>query len=400
MGRTRVVHMTSIHRPDDARILLKECRTLAAAGYEVHLVAPNASNSVRWGVRSWGIQRPASRNRLTRMTTTVLQVCRLARSLDADLYHFHDPEIMPGALLLGRHGAPVIYDVHEDLVATVPDKAWIPSHLRGLVSKLVAGIEPAAANRLTAAVTATPAVEERFAGCKCDVVTVQNYPYLGEFQHVYRRDLPADPAVCYVGGLTAIRGIELMINATAKTNTRLLLAGSFDTPSFGDRMRALPGWSQVVDFGQVSRSQLTDIFGRALAGVVVFQPAPNHIRSQPTKLFEYMAAGLPVIASNFPLWRKIIETNRCGICVDPENPDALAEAIRWIVLHPLEARHMGDNGRRAVRDVYNWETEGRKLTDLYEGILGTSHRPAGRVAYRTTDKVPRSLASTKRSARQ
>jgi glycosyltransferase involved in cell wall biosynthesis len=103
--------------------------------------------------------------------------------------------------------------------------------------------------------------------------------------------------------------------------------------------------------------------------VVVFKPAANHVRAQPTKLFEYMSAGLPVIASNFPLWREIVERNNCGICVDPLSPAALAEAIRWLIQHPDAAREMGANGRRAVRTTYNWEPEGRKLTTLYRSLL-------------------------------
>lgn len=396
----RVVHMTSVHRPDDARIFLKECRTLAAAGYEVHLVAPTASNSFRDGVSSWGTPRPTSGSRLARMTSTVLHVCRRARALKPDLYHFHDPEIMPAALLFARLGSPVVYDVHEDLVATIPDKAWIHPSLRAPVADLVARIEPAAANQLAAAVTATPAIEERFAGCKCDVVTVNNYPRLTEFQDVPQCDVGGNRAVCYVGGLTEIRGIEVMIEAIAKTDVRLLLAGSFEPDSFGDRMRALAGWARVEALGQVGRSELTNIFGRATAGIVVFQPAANHVRSQPTKLFEYMAAGLPVVASNFPLWHRIIESHRCGICVNPEDSDALAEAIRWLASHPVEARQMGENGRRAVRSVYNWEAEGRKLTALYERILGDPPQPTRRADDFAVSKASRSFVQANRSARQ
>lgn len=366
-----VVHMTSVHaRPDDPRIFLKECRTLAAAGYAVHLIAPNAVDRLHMGVRLWGVKTPRRGGRLTRMTSTVLEVYRRARDLAADLYHFHDPELMPVGMMLARGGAAVVYDAHEDLVASIPDKPWIRPRLRPGVLRATARLEPAAADRLAAVVAATPVIEQRFAHCRCPVVTVNNYPQLAEFGDVRRREPEPGPAVCYVGGIDAARGIETLIEGIAKTDAGLLLAGTAEPASFGDHLRTLPGWSQVVNFGQVDRARVAEIFGRAVAGVVILRPLSRYVVSQPTKLFEYMAAGLPVIASDFPLWREIVEPNSCGICVDPLNADAVAEAIRWVVAHPREARDMGENGRRAVKRTYNWEVEGRKLTALYAQILG------------------------------
>lgn len=364
-----VVHMTSVHRPDDPRIFHKECRTLARAGYDVHLIAPNAARDVRAGVRTWGVRPPRSGNRLARMTSTVSQVFRRARWLGPALYHFHDPELIPAALLLARSGAPVVYDVHEDLVATLEDKPWVRPRLRDPAARLTARFEPAAADRLAAVVTATPVIRARFARCTCHLVTVTNYPILAEFQDAHRARSDDEPAVCYVGGLDLIRGIDTMIEAIAKTEARLLLAGHFDPPRLVERLRLLPGWSRVTSSGVVGRPEVAEIFGRAQAGLVVLKPLDRYVRSQPTKLFEYMAAGLPVIASDFPLWREIIDSNACGICVDPLNSDDVAQAIRWIITHPEQARQMGENGRRAVHARYNWETEGRKLVALYGAVL-------------------------------
>jgi glycosyltransferase involved in cell wall biosynthesis len=361
--------MTSAHEADDTRIFAKECRTLAAAGFDVHLVAPDARDEMHDGVHTHGVPAPRSGVRRARMSATASEVHRRARALGADLYHFHDPELMPAGVLLARSGAPVVYDAHEDFAATVLDKAWIRRRLRRPLARLVAGIEPRAASRLAAVVAATPAIAEGFTGCRCEVVTVNNFPELGEFSNVDRSDGAREPAVCFVGAITAIRGVEVMVEAVAKADARLLLAGPFESPALADRLRALPGWSRVDDLGPVGRAEMAEVFTRAAAGVVVFAPLANHVRAQPTKLFEYMAAGLPVIASDFPLWRDIVEGSGCGICVDPLDPDALAGAIRWIVAHPREARKLGENGRRAVARTYNWEHEGRKLTALYQRLL-------------------------------
>jgi glycosyltransferase involved in cell wall biosynthesis len=175
-----------------------------------------------------------------------------------------------------------------------------------------------------------------------------------------------------VGSITTIRGLEVMVDAIARTDARLLLGGTFAPRELLDRARARPGWSRVTFLGRVNRTQVAEIFARAAAGLVILQPVPQYIRSQPTKLFEYMSAGLPVIASDFPLLRDIVERAECGLCVDPTRPDELAEAIRWMVDHPAQARRLGENGRRAVQATYGWQREGEKLIALYETLLATS----------------------------
>jgi glycosyltransferase involved in cell wall biosynthesis len=370
----RVVHLSTGHSVRDVRIFLKECRTLATAGYEVHFIAQddgrNVQGGLRDGVRTWHVEPPRGDSRLARMTSTMVQVSRRARSLNADVYHVHDPELVPAALLLARSGALAIYDVHEEFAATVHDKPWLPARLRPLIARAVATAEPAAANRLAAVVAATPAIARQFEGCRCEVATVHNYPELGEFAPARpARDGPPEPVVCCVGVLSAMRGAEVMVDAIAQTNARLLLAGVFESSELEARLRAKPGWAQVDFLGLVGRAQIAEVFARATVGVHMLQPAANHYRSLPTKLFEYMAAGLPVVVSDFPYWRDIVEPIGCGICVDPQRPAALAEAIRWLGEHPEEARTMGENGRRAAHETYNWHREGERLLDLYRSLL-------------------------------
>jgi len=106
-----------------------------------------------------------------------------------------------------------------------------------------------------------------------------------------------------------------------------------------------------------------------MAGLVLYHPVPNHTDAQPNKLFEYMSAGIPVISSNFPLWKEIVEGHQCGICVDPLKPDEIAKAIQWILDNPEKAKKMGENGRRAVEEKYNHTVEEKKLLTLYKLLL-------------------------------
>jgi glycosyltransferase involved in cell wall biosynthesis len=367
----RVVHMTSAHSATDTRIFVKECATLAAAGFEVHLIAPDARAAVERGVRRWPVAPAAGGHRLRRMTLTVLEVYRRARALDAAIYHFHDPELMPAGLMLAGGGARVVYDAHEDLAATVLDKAWIHARLRRPAARVVGRLEPMAADRLAAVVAATPAIAERFAACRRPVVVVNNYPDLDEFAvgPAERRPASAAPTVCYVGAISAIRGAAVMVDAIERTDAQLVMAGAIETDELAAALRRRPGWARVRSRGTLPRDALADVYSGASAGLVLFGTAANHTRSQPTKLFEYMAAGLPVIASDFPLWREIVEGNGCGICVDPTSPDQVAGAIRALVGDPERARRMGENGRRAVLERYRWDHQGRVLTELYRTVL-------------------------------
>ena len=154
-----------------------------------------------------------------------------------------------------------------------------------------------------------------------------------------------------------------------ESEIRLELAGPFFEANVSEEVRDYPGWSRVDELGFVDRAGVRDILGRSVAGLVTFHPVPNHVDAQPNKMFEYMSAGVPVIASDFELWKEIVLGNNCGLCVDPLSPRDLAKAIDYLVTHPAEAESMGDNGRRAVMERYNWSVEERKLLSIYEDLL-------------------------------
>jgi len=151
-----------------------------------------------------------------------------------------------------------------------------------------------------------------------------------------------------------------------RSDVRLQLAGTFSEPELKNEIEKLAGWSRVDALGFVDRITAWNILNNSLAGLVLFLPLPNHIDAQPNKMFEYMSAGIPVIASDFPLWQRIIVGNDCGICVDPLNPKAIADAIDFVIGHPDRARRMGENGRHAVYDRFNWSIEENKLLNLYQ----------------------------------
>jgi len=160
-------------------------------------------------------------------------------------------------------------------------------------------------------------------------------------------------------------------NILKKEDVKLILCGSFSPSSYEKEIRNLKGFEKVEYISWVKQEVAYSLMCAADVGIVNFLPVPNYINAMPNKLFEYMLAGLPVIASNFPLWKEIIENNKCGICVDPLSPKEIADAIIYLMEHVDEAKKMGENGRKAVIEKYNWENEGEKLLNLYMEILKT-----------------------------
>lgn len=368
---TRITHITTVHQRSDTRIFQRECRTLAKSGFQVALIAQHDRNEMVDGVCILGLPRP--KNRLNRIFGLTRRAFQLAFKEDSEIYHFHDPELLIVGLLLklftkGR----VIYDVHEDIPQQILSKHWIPAYFRSPIAMIFNIVEKLAARFLDGIVVATESIATKFA--RFDPVVIHNYPDLHMLPTQSQTNpLEKEDVLIYIGGISEIRGAFEMVRAFEYLDpypeARLELIGRFEPENLEKRIHNLPGYKNVRFLGWLSWEKAWQRAQDSIAGIVLFHPVPNHIRSLPNKLFEYMATGLPIIASNFPLWKDIIETNHCGLTVDPLNPKEISRAIEYLILHPDEARLMGERGRRAVVERYNWEKEGEKLLSLYGELL-------------------------------
>lgn len=369
----RIVHLTTVHPPFDIRIFHKEAKTLVKAGYDVTLIVQHDRDEVVDGVRIMALARP--RNRFTRIFGLAWRAFQLALRQQADIYHFHDPELLPvGVLFKLFTKGKVIYDVHEDVPAQILTKDWIPAILRQPSAWLFGRWEKLAARFFDTVVVATEGIAEKFP--KHNPIVIHNYPNLEMLPNVTR-----DPAIqnemvlIYVGGISRLRGAVEMVDALACLsyidNLLLDLIGRFEPASLEAELQKMQGYERVRFLGWLQPEEVYKYLARATVGLVCLRPEPRYSISLPVKLFEYMAAGLPVIASNFPLWKEIVEGNECGITVDPLNPKEIAQAIEYLLNHPEERLRMGENGRQAVLEKYNWETEGKKLLALYKELEGS-----------------------------
>jgi glycosyltransferase involved in cell wall biosynthesis len=372
----RVVHLTTVHPPDDSRIFHKECRTLAAAGYEVILVAPE-----KGAIQGLGVQLrfiPAARSRITRIVVSTYRALRLALSLRAEVYHLHDPELLPVGFVLRTFGKRVVFDAHEDLPQQILSKPWVPQLVRRPLAWCAALMQWFISRMLSGVVAATPTIADRFPRAR--TVCVQNFPIAEEF-------LVADPlpyesrprSIAYLGRVDRIRGAREMVLAMQhldpRSSARLLIAGKIFEPTLRAELDALPAAGRIDHLGWLGRSDIASLLAKVRIGLVVLHPTPAYRDSYPIKLFEYMAAGVPVVASDFPLWRSIVEGAACGILVDPLDPHAIARAMSRLLDNPQEAAAMGQRGREAIRARYSWKPESEKLLALYARLCGALLRP-------------------------
>ncbi|MBI5442509.1 MAG: glycosyltransferase [Deltaproteobacteria bacterium] len=369
----RVCHFTSVHSPQDTRIYHKECRSLARRGYEVHLVAPMTGPSREQdGVFLHPVL--AGRSRAARMTRTAFDTVRQARALNASLYHFHDPELLPYALAL-LQGKPMVFDVHEHVALQLRNKEWLPA--RELASRVYAGLEMFLTKGRVRLVLAEESYFEAYRRADPRACVVLNYPIVnGSRAPASHRASPA--RLVYLGTVARKRGINEMLETV-----RLLLdrghavtfdcIGPFpakDEQHWFARAAELRLGDRVRFHGRLDQPEAMRIVERASVGFCLLHPDPNYVRSYPTKAFEYMTAGIPFVLSNFPFYEERIGTARCCVFTDPLDPAQTADAVAGLLGDPERARQMGERGRKAVLERFCWASQERGLLALYDELIG------------------------------
>lgn len=361
--------MTSAHDNTDTRIFYRECRSLAAAGYEVYLVAAGESREEA-GVRVIGLGAEPG-GRLERMTKFAQRVYEKALSLDCDVYHFHDPELLPYGVKLAKRGKKVIFDSHENSVAQLACKPYLPHWLAKLASVIYKAYETRCVRRFTAVIIpCTFDGKNIFEGRARRTVFVENYPILSEFGSLddIAPEERIESDVCYTGSITENNGIVYLSDAAAALGARLLFAGWFETEKL--ERETLAKSDCIRYLGRVDRQTIRRILAGTKIGACISLDEGQYYSCDTfgAKVHEYMLAGIPALVSDSPFEKRMIDEYQFGLYVDPRDTEAVKAAIRRLLDDPDYARKLGENGRRAALEHFNWSTQEAALLELYASL--------------------------------
>lgn len=366
----KVCHLTSVHPLEDIRIFHKECVSLVAAGYDVTLVQPGDSYEKK-GVHIRGIGNLTG-NRLQRMLSGMKRVHEAAVDEDADIYQFHDPELMFCALKLKKAGKHVVFDSHEKYSMQLRRKPYLPRFASELIAVVYSAFERYAISKFDAVIfPCTLNGINPFDGQCKRVITLNNLPMLDEIYDRWTPTQKDDFLACYAGDIRPDRGNTENVLACNQADVGFLLAGSFSTDGYEEELRSVDTKGLTEFCGLLDRDEVVDLLKRASVGLVTeLNVGQNNVFDNlPTKTYEYMSMGLPVIISHSNYVDQLLKKVPFGIAVDPENVDEIAESLRFLRDNPEEAKRMGENGRRIVKEEFNWDVEEKKLFALYEDIL-------------------------------
>ena len=372
----RVCHVCNGHTVDDGRVFHRACCELAKAGFEVHLLAQGKGTKVyeEKGVVIHPLPESGSRSQRYARASHVAQ---LAAGLKPDLFHVHEPDLL-GPVIARASSRPVIYDVHESFLDMLNENKWLPFWAKPLARMAWDQWERRLVRRCAGVVVVTEPIAKRYSSLHDNVRVVANYPDCQSVDNL--PPMTRDGRTCVIAGaITRDRGLSQVFEALAILKQRavevpLALAGPSISEEYlrllWDEANRLGISRQVHYHGILSKSKALILQHQASIGLVTYLPLQNSISGLPNKLMECMALGLPVVCSDFPVYREVAGATGAGILVDPTNPEQIADAIESLVRDPALARQMGEAGKEAVRKRFNWQAESKKLLDLYHQLVG------------------------------
>lgn len=371
----KLCHVTSAHDRYDTRIFQKECKTLSKSGYQVYLIVnDDISDEEIDGVKivSTNIQ---PKSRFERFFKTKKKMLQIALQIDADIYHFHDPDLIGFAWKLKKRkqNIKIVFDSHEDIPAQILEKEWMPSIFRKFISNCFQKYQEVFLKHFDYLIGVTPHVVNKLKKINNKTEMITNFPvFEEESDSISENNNVPNNILCFAGGIQEQWNHQRILSVLKDVDAEYLLCGSGDE-SYIEKLKTYPEWSKVKYMGKISFEEVGKIYIKSSVGMAILSYSPNTNYEKGTlgntKIFEYMQAGLPVICSDFELWKEIVEKNNCGICVNPTDVQEIKKAVIYLLQNPTIRKKMGQNGRKLVREKLNWNVESSKLATIYTNLL-------------------------------
>lgn len=365
--KIHICHFTTVHPRDDGRIFYKQCVSAHKAGYDVTLVvADGKGDKVEEGVRILDIGKVEG-GRLKKLSSGTRRMYQRLLKIDANIYQFHDPELLSVGVKLKKQNRKVVYDSHEDVPRQILYKTWLgPLLFRKILAKAYNIFEKNKVKKLDGLISVIEEITDQFICNK--KVTIKNFPIV---QHLIDARMPINDRknhIVYVGSITKQRGIIDYINAMEMVPEpyRLILVGRFIPERLLEECQKLPGWNRVDYLGFKTLEELSLIIGSCKIGLSVLHAEKNYLQSLPTKGFEYMAAGLPLVMSDFDYWRPYFEGT--AVHIKPADPQLIADSIKQLISDKTKYELMVRNAEEKSKQ-YSWEGQFLLLNQFYKEII-------------------------------
>lgn len=370
----KVCHFTSTHKTDDQRIFYKECMSLMKSGYDVSIVGQGASKECN-GIKIFGTGE-TKKSAVYRLIIRPYKVYKLARKIDADIYQFHDMELMPYGNRLRRQGKIVIFDYHEDFASRFADSDvfHLPKLLMKLAAKLYSSYEKKSVSKYAAMISVTPHICRRLSNYNHQTVMIANYPITHDNVWAAETDYNFQSNyICFAGQISDYYCLSTALQAIQSIpDIKFKLCGAQRRGDEIQHLSDLDKSRKMQYLGLLPFNEVPKVISSSRMALVTYKYTRDSNGKEGTlgnnKLFETMLRGVPVVCTNYTLWKDIINKYRCGICVEPDNFNETYAAIKYIIEHPEEAAQMGQRGRNAVLEKYNWGTQESVLLNLYESL--------------------------------
>lgn len=372
MSKISVVHMTTAHIPYDNRIYFRECKSLVDRGYNITLLAQEFKGFRPF--KNLKYERlPIIKNKIGRILILPILALVFALKNKYDIYHLHDPELIPVGYILSLFNRKVVYDMHENVPKQIRTKQWIPSFIRPSVSSMFSLLEKIFIKKFHI-VFAEISYKDDYQWIKSHNTTVLNYP---DLETILSLDVQKTESfrIGYMGGVSKHRGaitmasmVKTLLNEGRNIIFECVGPVHEECKGYLEGLVNEFGPHRIVLHGRLEAPEGFKIMARCNVGMAILMPIPNYIDSYPSKIFEYMALGIPVITSNFPLYKSIIEVTGSGVLVDPKSLDDVLVAVRYIQDNPESAALMSFNGKKAALERFSWQTQVDNLTSLYSTI--------------------------------
>lgn len=377
---SKIVHLGYFHKYDDGRILRKECVSLKKAFDADITYITSDRNGVTEMKLIEGIHIciiPTISKRVVRLLQYMNDALEEIDRIRPEICHIHEFVLYPLIGKLKKRGIKVILDMHENDVEDETEK-YIDRHgalVGRVVNKALLTYERESVKKADAVISVTPQIINRVARYGKPTVIVANFPYTDDGtdvgENTFRDRLNT---ICFAGGVSDLWGIKTILKTMEDLpDVKFLLAGRADA-DYVKEMKAFPSWDRTTFFGAVPFEKVKeDIYDKSGIGLALLSTYDGWIGHEGTlgntKLFEFMEFGIPVICTDYSLWKNIVVEGNCGLTVNPFDENQIRDAVNYLRTHPKEAFQMGKNGRKLVRERYNWEHEAETLLDLYKEVM-------------------------------